>query len=219
LVFCGKESFEHLAEDGMTSNRTTLAKRFLQKVAPAASLETVAFDGEVDRMAETFRLPDQERELVRTTARKIAGDAELAPLEQFALEAIIIPDKRPVIDVVGGDFQVIHPLWLQFGTDPIKTQIRNALPSIGRLEVSGIPSLPYGGTSFVVAPSVIMTNRHVAELVGSGVGLRGLEFRPGLGAGVDFKRERGSEESQHLQVNAVLMIHPFWVQKSEQTGT
>jgi endonuclease G len=104
---------------------------------------------------------------------------------------------------------VQHPLWLSFNVDPIKPRLLRTLPSIGRLEVSGIP-LPYGGTGFVVGPGVIMTNRHVAALVADGIGTQDVMFRHGLGAGIDFKRELGDDESHQLRAAKVLLIHPYW---------
>lgn len=193
------------------SNRGRKAQQFLEKILPAGGVEAVLGEpGTLESMAESAQLPSPERQVVRSTLEKLASNEELSPPEQFALEAIIIPDQRPAIDVVGGNFDVRHPLWLHYATDPIKTQIRRALPSIGRVEVSGIPGLPYGGTGFVVGPGLLMTNRHVAGLFASGRGRQGLEFKPGIGAGVDFKRERGRSETQFLRVRRVLMIHPFW---------
>ncbi|HEX6903316.1 MAG TPA: DNA/RNA non-specific endonuclease [Thermoanaerobaculia bacterium] len=194
------------------SERSNLAKRFLAKVQPGGGLEAAAVSGveEAESISERAQAPAPERKLVRNTLEKLASNRELTPPEEFALEAIIIPDKRPAIDVVNGDFAVQHPLWLHYGTDPIRSTLRRVLPSIGRVEVAGIPGLPFGGTGFVVGSGLLMTNRHVAGLFSSGLGRRGLTFRPGIRAGVDFKRERGRDEKQFLHVRRVLMIHPHW---------
>ena len=127
-----------------------------------------------------MQLLSVEQKVVRSTFEKLKTGQELSPAEQFALEAIIIPDKRPAIDIVNGDFEVRHPLWLHYAADPIKSTLRKVLPSIGRVEVSGIPGLPYGGTGFVVGLGLLMTNRHVAELFSSGLGRDRLVFRPGI---------------------------------------
>jgi hypothetical protein len=161
-------------------------------------------------IADVHKLTDEHRSVVGSTLQKLEIGGELSSHEQFALEAIIIPDKRPAIDIRDGDFTVVHPLWLHYGTEPIKGRLKAALPGIGRIEVSGIPGLPYGGTGFVVGTGLIMTNRHVAELFTNGLGRRNLAFRPGLGSGIDLKRERDNPESQYLRVRDVLMIHPYW---------
>src|SRR5260221_4432272 len=124
----------------------------------------------------------------------------MSPPEVFALEAIIIPDKRPAIDIINGDYTVSHKDWLHFNNDvPIKTNIRKAIPSIGRVELPQHPTLPYGGTGFVVGDGLLMTNRHVADIFSTWVGIRNLVFRPGYGAGVDCLRERTSTAARLLR--------------------
>jgi endonuclease G len=200
------------------------AKQFLRNLAASSSsgdLESAAPEAVPDPegLAERARLGRAERETVLSTLRKLETGELLSPQEDFTLEAIIIPDRRPAIDVRDGDFEVGHPDWLHFGQGAVKQAIRKALPSIGRIEVSGIPGLPFGGTGFVVGPNVLMTNRHVAELFSRGIGRQGLTFKPGIGSAIDFKRERGglssgqnqhSSGSQALKVRRILMIHPFW---------
>jgi endonuclease G len=195
----------------MTGQSTKRAKRFLEQVLPSGGIEAVLEKPSgLESMAETAELPSPERTVVRTTLEKLATGRELSPGEEFALEAIIIPDKRPAVDVIDGDFDVRHELWLHYGTDPIRGRIRAALPSIGRVEVSGIPNLPYAGTGFVVGPGILMTNRHVAGIFASGLGVRELSFKSGVRAGIDFKRERDRNQKQFLHVRRVLMIHPYW---------
>jgi endonuclease G, mitochondrial len=197
----------------MNGTRGELATRFLDKVAPGGVLESLAENLEetLAMIAATNQLNAEERNLLGTTLEKVTDRRELSSGEQFILEAIIIPDKRPVIDIINDDFTVLHPIWAHFSADAaFKANIQRALPSIGRVEVYGIPNLPYGGTGFVVGADLIMTNRHVAQIFAEGLGLTGLVFRPGVGSAVDFKRERSSEASQLFKVRGVRMIHPYW---------
>ena len=148
---------------------------------------------------------------VRRATEKLLQGAELDPAEEFVTEAIIIPDKRPAVLVQDGDYRVDHALWLHFDQDPgIRQRFRDAIRSIGRVELPDHPTLPYGGTAFVVGPDLLMTNRHVAEIFSSGLGLRDLRFRPGLSAAVDFRRELDRDESVSVVVRDVAMIHPHW---------
>jgi hypothetical protein len=55
-----------------------------------------------------------------------------------------------------------------------------------------------------------MTNRHVAQIFASGIGIRDLVFRSGYEAGIDFIRERDSTAAHFLAVKEVTMIHPYW---------
>src|SRR5262249_50069782 len=106
-----------------------------------------------------------------------------APSDQGALEAIINEDLRPVIDAVDGKFTSTHFLWPKLSADPaIGGRLEKTMPSIGRIELPGHPRLPYGGTGFVVGKGLVMTNRHVAEIFGSGLGTRALSFKTGLKA-------------------------------------
>jgi endonuclease G, mitochondrial len=127
------------------------------------------------------------------------------------VEAIILPKVRPVLDIVNGDFQTDHPLWLMLNDDDvIRKNLRQAIPSIGRIELPGNPSYPYGGTGFVVGDGLIMTNRHVAAIFANGIGTRSLSFLPGRRAGIDFKRELNRPTGPTLTVKRIVMIHPYW---------
>ncbi len=144
------------------------------------------------------------------TVEKLAQGIPLSPAERFHLEAIIIPEKRPAIDIVSGDYSTRHQYWLHLNDEPIRARLRGAFASIGRIELPGHPDRPYGGTGFVVGDGLLMTNRHVAEIFAEGLGLTGLRFIAGLGAGIDFLRERRSAAEDFLRVARVVMIHPHW---------
>src|SRR5262245_491330 len=198
----------------MSNTRSPKAKEFLRRimpVAPDAALESTHGAPALEMaMPAPEVVPTEHRSAVEGAAKKLMTDEELTPHEQFALEAIIIPDKRPAVDVINGDFVVTHPLWTKFSTDAaIHARLKNVLPSIGRIELPTHPSLPYGGTGFVVGKDLLMTNRHVAAIFASGLGVRTLSFRPGSAA-VDFKREKGSPDSSPIAVRDVIMIHPYW---------
>ena len=153
---------------------------------------------------------DVKIERFRETIEKIGNRAPLAPIEQFALEAIIIPDKRPAIDVrENATFTIQHPLWRHLGEGTALSNIRQAIPAVGRIELPGHPSIPYGGTGFVVGRDLLMTNRHVAELFANGLGRRGLTFRTGQAAGIDFE-QRVDGGSHFLAVTEIVLIHPYW---------
>ncbi len=194
------------------SEHTGRLKSYLDRILPSSSLESMADEGvSFERVAAGSTLPPNVEKITRSAVEKLALDRELDRDEQFALEAIIIPDKRPAIDIVDGDFRIGHDLWKHFDTDAaLHDRIRKVIPSIGRIELPDHPSLPYGGTGFVVGADLIMTNRHVAEIFATGLGIRGLTFLSGAKAGVDFRRERDRDGSTYLDVTNVVMIHPYW---------
>lgn len=151
-------------------------------------------------------------EAIERAARKIALGKRLSPDDQFIAKAIIIPDRRPVIDIVQGDYQVSHPDWSHFQRDAgIRQRFKAAIPAVGRLDLPGDAQHPIAGTAFVVGPGLMMTNRHVAEQFCRGVGLRGLHFVNGAQPVVDFLRERDNyDDPIAFTVREVLLIHPYW---------
>lgn len=186
-------------------------KRLVQADSGAPStLESM----NVADLTETIRpvgtVPSHLQDAVDGAVEKIARGRPLSSDEQFATEAIIIPDRRPAVDILAsGDFHVDHPLWLDYGSGTLKQNIQAVSAAVGRIELPGLPSIPYGGTGFVVARDLLMTNRHVAELFSSGLGLRDLVFRPGQSAAIDFEKcvDGGS---LRLGVRSIRMIHPYW---------
>jgi endonuclease G len=194
--------------------RQVRAKQFLGGLlgggeGGGGALEAVELAPSVESLLPANMPADADEELVIRTAEKIVRGEDLDAPETMALEAIIIPDKRPAIDIVNGDFTVAHPDWTDFAAGAAHDALRKALPSIGRIELPGHPSLPYGGTGFVVGNGLVMTNRHVAEIFADGAGRRECVFRSGAQAGIDFLREV-SGGTAFLKVESVVMIHPFW---------
>lgn len=64
--------------------------------------------------------------------------------------------------------------------DAHRTIISPLMPLIGRIDVSYLPGLDYVGTGWLVAPDVVVTNRHVASLIARN---DGRSFRFNLGSG------------------------------------
>ena len=196
----------------MTDLLETKARRFLESISAEGAGSLEALGGpktQLEAMLPKGAVRPEMQNLVEKTAEKIIAREQLNQPEQFALEAIIIPDKRPPVVIANGDYKVEHPLWLHLNEDSARKKIRPALPSIGRIELPGHPSYPFGGTGFVVGDGMLMTNRHVAEIFCGGLGNRGLVFRPGHRAGIDFKREV-TGGSLYFEVVEVLLIHPYW---------
>ncbi|MDA8869868.1 serine protease [Rhizobiaceae bacterium] len=142
--------------------------------------------------------------------RKVLRNEPLSDDELFAVEAIVLPFGRPVIDIVDGTYGALPDPWGHYAQPKVRDVLTPLMRSIGRIELPNHPQLPYGGTGFVVGDGLLMTNRHVAEIFATGVGAEGLNFRTGLEAGVDFLQERGRSASDFIEVKRVAMIHPWW---------
>jgi endonuclease G len=163
---------------------------------------------------EAAESPDvaAKRSAAREGMKKIDKGRPPNPEQAAGLEAIILPKIRPVLDVVDGRFSTDHPLWQELNDDghAYRRGLLQAIPGVGRIELPGHPDYPYGGTGFVVGPGLIMTNRHVAAILTSGIGTRRLNFRPDVRAGIDFLRELDRPTGPTLRVKCVKMVHPYW---------
>lgn len=160
---------------------------------------------------EESTAPDKGGREAAEGVKRILGGKMPTPDQTAGIEALILPKIRPVLDVIDGDFQTDHPLWLKLNSDqPIRDRLQRAIPAIGRIELPGHPDYPYGGTGFVVGKNLVMTNRHVAAIFASGVGTKRITFKPRRKAGIDFKRELDRATGPTFPVRRVLMVHPFW---------
>lgn len=212
----------------------TVLRRYLARVSPGG------LTGAVEALEETLARPlDDGLEgagpaaglakapvdsplgaIARQATEKLATGSELDARERAAIEAIIVPDKRPAFDIV--DDEIVFPaaiqdgrrgghhLWRHLVADhEIHARLRAAIPAIGRIELPGQSRIPYAGTGFVVGRGLLMTNRHVAAIFAAGLGER-IRFRTGWRAALDLRRERGGGPGPLLRVRAVRMIHPYW---------
>lgn len=186
-------------------------RTMLQQVS-SGSTEASVLESAGGRMESIEGVTDEKRAaamegLRRLSAIEVLRDDTIDGDQQHALEAIILPRERPAVLVVGDTFAPPSFPWESLGSTDFKARIDRVIPSIGRIEVPKHPSVPYGGTGFVVGPNLLMTNRHVAEIFTSGLGQRTLMFRT---AAVDFKREILPSPPELLTVTKVVMIHPYW---------
>lgn len=159
-------------------------------------------------------ITDHLIEVAVAAMEKVTNDEEINPEEQSVLEAVVLPGKRPVVDIIDGDIGAVPPDW-RFLTD-YRPLIQQLLPSIGRIDVPGLMHVPYAGTGFFVGDGLLMTNRHVANLFvqGVGAGPKYLAFVAGLSAQFDPQYEVGDPESGagsvRYEVIEPLLIHPHW---------
>lgn len=193
------------------SERARLASQMLHKIKPPVRNESPGSEAVEVPSFEHLRLTRDEERVATDAYKKTTAGAELTKPEQFALEAIILPDIRPAIDIRNGSYaEVTHPEWRKRLNDAAtRARIEAAIRSVGRVELPG-DARPYGGTAFVVGPGLLMTNRHVAALFTTGLGRKNLNFVTGRGARIDFARDPDGDETHQLSVRATQMIHPYW---------
>ncbi len=188
-----------------------------------AMLKQVSPSGDISRFAQishdeiasfesvgSEQLAEQYLEAIDTGIKSIERNKPLSEIEQYTLEAIVLPKGRPVVDVINDTYGKPGSPWEHLGRGAIKTNITNAIPSIGRIELPEHPQIPFGGTGFVVGKDLLMTNRHVAQIFADGLGLRQLTFKTGAKSAVNFVEEVKPRESTPLEVREIVMIHPHW---------
>ena len=188
-------------------NKADRLRSFLNQVAPGDNVESVLESNTADFTSSAAAADPR----AATALKHVVQGRELSGEDEFALEAIVLPDWRPAIDIVNGDFTIADPTWQHLDTNVrLHQAIRSTLASIGRIDPPDPPALAYFGTGFVVGDGLIMTNRHVAQLFTSGLGTNNLRFLPDISPGIDFMHERGSDASMLLEIDSVAMIHPYW---------
>jgi endonuclease G len=189
--------------------RTELLKKMLLQIAPGDKVENVARPVRDDAL-ESLEAGISPAE---TGLKKVAEgrQRELTDEEMNGLEAIVLPQNRPVVFVKGDVYDDVEHPWEKLNPSEVKARISRALPSIGRIEVPNMPQIPYGGTGFVVGKRLVMTNRHVAKLFSSGLGLK-IAYNPGDSV-INFRRQIDSRDldgKSYVEVLGVEMIHPYW---------
>ncbi|PBC08178.1 serine protease [Mesorhizobium sp. WSM3859] len=199
----------------MSDARQDNAREFLRTIVPQGALEGTA---EARDTLASGTIPRSWQVHAEAAATKIVEGQPLNEAEAFALEAIIIPDKRPTFLIQGGDYRIDNATWKHIDSDKVRSVLKPAIAAVCRIEIPGHPSLPYAGTGFLVGEGLLMTNRHVAELFSSGLGRRRISLIPDMKTQVDFLREAESEAESDVDekqqslfpVAEVVMVHPYW---------
>lgn len=164
-------------------------------------------------------------ERVAETARTmgIVAEAPLAEVDGGAtadgrrlVETIVQPNARPVLlirnnrattEFLGPDSQV----WAG-RIQTAQALLDSAIPAVGRVEVGNFPGAIWLGTGWLVAPEIVVTNRHVAREFGRR-SANGFTFRVGsngfpITSRVDFLEEFERSESLEYAVTSILWIAP-----------
>lgn len=172
----------------------------LESTAASATSEPLntAIDRERDRLV-------QAGERAITKLEKDGDKAELDEDESDGLEAIINLTVRPAIRIINGTFLAPAPPWEDL--ERFRASIESTAHSVGRVEVSGNPLVPFAGTGSMVADGVVMTNRHVAKVFASREGENWV-FEPGIEAGVAWADDPDSEGGDQFTVKRVIGVHP-----------
>ncbi len=117
-------------------------KTLFEKEPGLESLKSAGRPG-LAETAESLGASSDELESLDRADKKLKDGKALDFDDTFALEAIILPDQRPVIDVIFDDFQEpTQQRWSFLWQQPTRKRIVDALPAIGRVDLVGAPSVP-----------------------------------------------------------------------------
>jgi endonuclease G, mitochondrial len=140
------------------------------------------------------------------------GFGPINDLVGLTRETIVLRTGRPVLAVVNDEAQLAFTdaeseIWRSRLTG-VREQLGRAIRAVGRIEVNG-HSFDWLGTGWLVAPDVVVTNRHVASEFASRRG-EGFVFRQGFGgamsARIDFLEEIGHGVSREFRLSKILHV-------------
>jgi hypothetical protein len=113
------------------------------------------------------------------------SEVSLDRASEEGLEAVVFQLARPAIFMHDGDFEDPPPPWDRI-LEPFRAMISAASTRVGRIELDGLPQLPYAGTGFLVGEDVVMTNCHVAVLFAQTDTHGRWTFKPDFGASISM---------------------------------
>jgi endonuclease G len=152
----------------------------------------------------------------REVARAVIVDRELPRSPKTSrIEAVVLEFGRPVLYIRNNRIALPRSKEVLARLLPARAHLEARIPAVGRIEFTGHPRLPWGGTGWMVGNGVIVTNRHVASLFarrsGQGYALRTDPVTgQAISARIDFREEdvrRGRRPpSFEVAVSKVLFI-------------
>jgi subtilisin family serine protease len=149
----------------------------------------------------------------RTASESVEIAGERVSFSQFAQETIVRKTGRPVLAVIRHQARLSFEeadsrIWKE-RLERAGDGLAQAAAAIGRIEVEG-HALAWLGTGWLVAPDIIVTNRHVAGAFGRRQGTD-FVFRQGLSgaamsASIDFLEEMERADSLSFTLSEILHI-------------
>lgn len=196
---------EHLS---ITERANRLAE-YARSIAGDAPVETV-YSGLSSETSGLESVPESRIRQAENAANAALRGTEVSFDDLIAAEAIIHRTKRPSHLIQNDSFAPFDGEFRYLTDDgSVNSRLANAIPSVGRINLLERPTT-YGGSGFIVGKNLVMTNRHVAEIFTSGVGVKNVTIKPWDPGEVDFKREWGSDARRGFALTKCIMIHPYW---------
>ncbi|MET4023135.1 phospholipase D-like domain-containing protein [Bradyrhizobium sp. S3.2.12] len=148
----------------------------------------------------------------------VESNAAPAPMDvKMVIETMVRPG-RPVLPIKK-DIVVSAPAFIEPPDGELMVQrvlaadaaLKPIIPLIGRIDVLNYPrNVSFIGTGWLIDTDIVVTNSHVAELIGRRDG-RNYSFLPGrfgdpIGVSVDWKHEMESDAKSASPIESILFI-------------
>jgi V8-like Glu-specific endopeptidase len=145
------------------------------------------------------------------------GALERAPLDFAVTLETIVREGRPALLINQGRISRDDSV-VEASAKAIVNRLMQAakvleavIPLVGRIDVENYPgAATYLGTGWLIAPDIVVTNRHVAELIGRWDGgsyrFRAGRFGDPISVSVDYRHELGSAETDIADVERIIWI-------------
>ena len=163
-----------------------------------------------DSIRRGAKISVEHKALALTAAAKIASGAPLDQQHKEILESIVLGNGlRPAFDIVRDSFDPLPSAWAD--VNAARDTLTRLIRAVGRINVFGHPMLTYVGTAFVCGENLLLTNRHVVELISAvQPGEAGISFRPGISANVDLKQEVAGADATLLELTGRNIVSQTW---------
>lgn len=156
------------------------------------------------------RVGDRERTLGMQATELILANRPLSAEHRAQVQSIIVGSGlRPAIDIEDDTFALLPDPWSD--VNAARERLTPLIKSVGRVDVTGHPTLPFAGTAFACGPNLLLTNRHVAEefMEADAAGAR-LTLKPGMNAAVDTKQEVDSSQQRMVRLAGDAVFSTHW---------
>ena len=184
----------------MTQSRdeTALASAFLKALAPGGSVERLS-----PRIGPALAARPLPRGVdLAALLRRLEADTPLTPAEAEALVADLVPACRPARSIAAG-----RPLPDDAVPDEsARRWLDRARSATGLLHLSGSA---VAGTCVLVGPDLVMTTRHQATELCTGLGIRRIGLQPQVDARVQFAATEALPACT-VAVRRAVLVHPYW---------
>jgi len=189
---------EHLLKD------RELVESIIQRSEFGYSLPEFALESSltVEDLKRFLQLAlDQGRDAARSNYSGAKADT---------LEKVVLIEGRPAILIKNNTFTSPETKPWKDALEPARANLEKAIRSVGRIEVPAT-GFAFSGTGWLVAPDVIVTNRHVAAVFSEKSGGEFLFKKDSatakrMDAAIDFQEEYGINANEQFEILEVLYV-------------